>query len=462
MDAMMDLYEAAAGAGGEARGVNVTFKAVSSDTRTIEGGALFVALRGERFDGHEYIGAARARGAVAAMIDRNAFPASGRAPLPLLVVDDTRLGLGRLAAYWRRKFKLPLIAVTGSNGKTTVKEMIACVLAAHAGPGRSFATPGNLNNDIGLPLTLLGLRAAHVCAVVELGMNHPGETAYLAQIAQPTVALVNNAQREHQEFMQNVEAVAREHGAVFSALPLDGVAVINADDTYAGYWRGVCAPRRVLDFGIDQTAAVGGHFELRNFGSDIVLRAPEGEVPVTLHAAGVHNVRNALAAAAAAAAAGVGLAAIARGLAAFKPPQGRLQKCFGANGAIVLDDTYNANPDSVIAAIEVLARAPGRKFLVLGDMGEVGASGTAFHAEIGRHARAGNVDRLFLIGELSAHAAAAFGAGADHYTGIDALLAALTSELQADVTVLVKGSRFMRMERVVRALTGQAQTGTGH
>ena len=378
----------------------------------------------------------------------------GDSPLPLLVVDDTRLGLGRLAAYWRGKFKLPLIAVTGSNGKTTVKEMIAAILAEHAGAARSYATPGNLNNDIGLPLTLLGLRAQHTCAVVELGMNHAGETAYLAGIAQPTVALVNNAQREHQEFMQSVEDVAHEHGAVFSALPADGVAVINADDTYADYWRGVSAPRRVLDFGLDRPAAVGGRYELRDFGSEIVLRAPEGEAPISLQAAGAHNVRNALAAAAAAAAAGVGLAAIARGLAGFHPVQGRLQKKTGKRGAIVLDDTYNANPDSVIAAIDVLARAPGRKFLVLGDMGEVGAHGAAFHAEIGRYARASSIDRLFVLGELCTHAAAAFGEGAQHYGDIDALLAALQPCLAAGVTVLVKGSRFMRMERVVQALTG--------
>mgnify|MGYP001590598455 CR=1 FL=1 len=460
MDAMMDLQEAARGAGGEARGANARFAAVASDTRTIKEGALFVALRGERFDGHEYIAAARARGAVAAMVDRRAPSASSDSPLPLLVVDDTRLGLGRLAAYWRRKFKLPLIAVAGSNGKTTVKEMIASILAEHAGAGRSCATPGNLNNDIGLPLTLLGLRAEHSCAVVELGMNHTGETAYLAGIAQPTVALVNNAQREHQEFMQSVADVALEHGAVFAALPADGVAVINADDTYADYWRGVCAPRRVLDFGLERPAAVGGRFELRDFGSEIVLRAPEGEVPISLHAAGVHNVRNALAAAAAASAAGVGLAAIARGLAGFEPVQGRLQKQTGKRGTIVLDDTYNANPDSVIAAIEVLARAAGTKFLVLGDMGEVGAHGAAFHAEIGRYARAARIDRLYLLGELCTHAAAAFGEGAQHYGDIDALLAALEPGLGAGVTVLIKGSRFMRMERVVQALTG-AQAG-GH
>ncbi len=450
---MMDLREAAEGSGGAASGANVHIAAVSSDTRTIGQGELFVALRGERFDGHEYLAAARARGAVAAMIDRQAPSASGDSPLPLLLVEDTRRGLGRLAAYWRRKFKAPLIVVTGSNGKTTVKEMIASILAEHAGDGRFHATRGNLNNDIGLPLTLLGLRAEHRCAVVELGMNHVGETAYLADLAQPTVALVNNAQREHQEFMRNVEEVAHEHGAVFSALSVDGVAVINADDRYADYWRGVCAPRRVLDFGLERPAAVGGRCALRDFGSEIVLRAPAGDASISLHAAGLHNARNALAAAAAAAAAGVALAAIARGLTRFHPAPGRLETKTSTRGAVVLDDSYNANPDSVIAAIEVLARAPGRKLLVLGDMGEVGAHGADFHAEIGRRARAANIDGLYLLGDLCIHAAAAFGKGAGHYGDIDALLDALEPRLAADVTVLIKGSRFMRMERVVQALT---------
>ena len=459
MEFMMDMQEAAQGAGGEARGENTRFAAVSSDTRTIGEGALFVALRGERFDGHAYLAAAHARGAVAAMVDQGAAGAGADSPLPLLVVDDTRLGLGRLAAYWRGKFALPLIAVTGSNGKTTVKEMIAAILSAHAGAGRAYATPGNFNNDIGLPLTLLGLRARHSCAVVELGMNHAGETAYLAAIARPTVALVNNAQREHQEFLHGVEGVAHEHAAAFSALPADGIAVINADDSYADYWRGVCAPRRVLDFGIERPAAVGGRYALRDFGSEIVLRVAQEETPVSLQAAGVHNVRNALAAAAAATAAGVGLSEIARGLADFRPVQGRLQRTNARNGAVVLDDTYNANPDSVIAAIEVLARAAGRKFLVLGDMGEVGAHGAAFHAEIGRHARALGVDRLYLLGESCAHAAAAFGEGARHFGDIDALLAALEAELARGNTVLVKGSRFMRMERVVQALTGAPEGG---
>ena len=460
MEIMMDMREAAQGTRGMARGANARFSAVSSDTRTLGEGALFVALRGERYDGHEYLEAARARGAVAAMVDERKPGPGGDAPLPLLVVDDTRLGLGRLAAYWRGKFKLPLIAVTGSNGKTTVKEMIAAILAEHAGAGRAYATPGNLNNDIGLPLTLLGLRAQHTCAVMELGMNHAGETAYLARIAQPTVALVNNAQREHQEFMHSVEDVAREHGAVFAALPVEGVAVINADDAYADYWRRVCAERRVVDFGLERPAAIGGRYALRDFGSDIVLRSPQGEAPVSLQAAGVHNVRNALAAAAAATAAGVDLSAIARGLAGFHPVQGRLQRTSGRRGEVVLDDTYNANPDSVIAALEVLARAGGKKFLVLGDMGEVGAHAAAFHAEIGRHAHALGLDGLYLLGESCRHAAAAFGAGARHYADIDALQAELERVLGPGVTVLVKGSRFMRMERVVQALTG-AQSG-GH
>ena len=454
MDAMMNMHEAAQCAGGDLRGANACFTAVSTDTRTIKDGALFVALRGERYDGHEYIAAAHARGAVAAMVERRAPHASGDSPLPLLLVDDTRLGLGRLATYWRGKFTLPLIAVTGSNGKSTVKQMIAAILAEHAGPAHAYATAGNLNNDIGLPLTLLGLRAQHSCAVVELGMNHPGETDYLARIAQPTVALVNNAQREHQEFMRSVEDVAHEHGTVFSALRADGIAVINADDRYADYWRAVSAPRQVLDFGVDRPAAVGGRYELRDFGSEIALRTPQGTAPISLRAAGAHNVRNALAAAAAATAAGVGLAAITRGLASFHPMQGRLQAMPGKRGAIVLDDSYNANPDSVIAAIDVLASVAGRRFLVLGDMGEVGANGAVFHAEIGRYARAANIERVFVLGELCTHAAAAFGAGAQHYGDVDALVAAVEPCLAPGVTVVVKGSRFMRMERVVQALAG--------
>src|SRR5215471_6582908 len=389
MEPMMSLREASAAIGAKARG-DARFLSVSTDTRTISSGALFVALRGERFDGHQFLAAARERGAAAAMVD-DSFKETPQ--LPALVVGDTRVSLGRLAASWRERFDLPLVAVTGSNGKTTVKEMIAAILRAHFGDARVLATEGNLNNDIGLPLTLLRLRESHRAAVIEVGMNHPGETGSLAAIASPTVALVNNAQREHQEFMKDVASVAREHAAVFGALRAGGVAVVNADDEFAGYWRGLLEGRRVRDFGIDRPAQVGGRHALSHFGSRIDLRAPEGATAVDLHASGRHNVLNACAAAACALAAGASLDAVARGLAAFRPVSGRMQRLAARSGASLIDDSYNANPDSVRAAIEVLAGEAGTKFLLLGDMGEVGERGPEFHDEIGRYARERGVDR---------------------------------------------------------------------
>jgi UDP-N-acetylmuramoyl-tripeptide--D-alanyl-D-alanine ligase len=452
---MMSLSEAAASIGARARGADVRFDSVSTDSRTLARGSLFVALRGERFDGHRFIGTAAQRGAAAAMVQEDAGAGTREPGLPLLVVDDTRRALGRLAANWRGRFEIPLVAVTGSNGKTTVKEMIAAVLRAHHGESKTLATEGNLNNDIGLPLTLLGLRAAHRAAVVELGMNHPGETAYLAGIASPTVALVNNAQREHQEFLKGVAEVAREHGAAFAALRPDGVAVINADDEFAGYWRGLLAGRRVRDFGLDRPAQVSGRHAFTDFGSEIELRAPEGRIGIELHADGRHNVMNALAAASAALAAGAAPDAVARGLAAFRPPKGRLRRLSAASGAGVIDDSYNANPDSVRAAIDVLAEAAGAKVLALGDMGEVGERGAEFHEEAGRYAKQRGIDRLYATGELSRAAATAFGGGALHFDSAEALIAALRGELRPGATVLVKGSRFMRMERVVAALVGE-------
>lgn len=448
----MSLDEAALAIGGRVHGAPVRFSSVSTDSRAIEAGALFIALRGERFDGHDFIDAARGRGAAAAMVAEDAgsrIPDSG---LPLLLVDDTKLGLGRLAARWRSRFSLPLIAVAGSNGKTTVKEMIAAVLRTHYGAEATLATQGNLNNDIGLPLTLLRLRDTHRAAVIEVGMNHPGETAYLAGIAGPTVALVNNAQREHQEFMNDVEEVAREHGALFTALGEDGVAVINADDAHADYWRGLVRPGQVRDFGIGSGAVVTGRYALSGFGSDIVLSAPEGSVALRLQVAGLHNVRNAVAAAAAATAAGASLAAVAQGLSDFTAVKGRLQIKQGRNGAVIIDDTYNANPDSVRAAIEVLREIPGRRILVLGDMGEVGEQGTAFHREIGRYAAESGIDELLAIGDLAAHAFAEFAEGGIWYAQLDGLLDDLKEKALAGTTILVKGSRFMRMERVVAAL----------
>ena len=455
----MSLREASAAIGAKVLGGDARFASVSTDSRTLARGALFVALRGERLDGHRFLEAARDRGAAAAMVDEESGSTAESARLPVLVVGDTRVSLGRLAAKWRERFDIPLVAVTGSNGKTTVKEMIAAILRAHFGDARVLATEGNLNNDIGLPLTVLGLRESHRAAVIEVGMNHPGETATLAAIASPTVALINNAQREHQEFMKDVAAVAREHAAVFGALRPGGVAVINADDDCAGYWRGLLAGRRVRDFGIDRPAQVGGGHEFSHFGSRIELRAPEGATLVELHASGRHNVLNACAAAACALAAGASLDAVARGLATFRPVSGRMQRLTSRSGASLIDDSYNANPDSVRAAIDVLAAEPGTKYLLLGDMGEVGERGVEFHREIGRYASERGVDRLYATGELCRAAVAAFGEGARHFAGVEELIAAARGEIVAHTAALVKGSRFMRMERVVQALAADPPKG---
>ena len=447
----MNLSEASAAVGAKAQG-EARFVSVSTDSRTLARGALFVALRGERFDGHHFLDAASERGAAAAMVDEASKATAETARLPLLVVGDTRLALGRLAGQWRARFDIPLIAVTGSNGKTTVKEMIGAILRAHIGEAAVLATEGNLNNDVGLPLTLLRLRDGHRAAVIELGMNHPGETASLAMITSPTVALVNNAQREHQEFMKNVAEVAREHAAVFDALRPGGVAVINADDEFAGYWRERLGGKAVLDFGIDRPAQVSARGAPADFGSRIELRSPEGETEFDLHASGRHNMANACAAAASAIAAGASLDAVARGLAAFRPVGGRTQRLAAHSGASLIDDSYNANPDSVRAAIDVLAAQRGTKFLLLGDMGEVGERGAEFHREIGRYARERGIDRLYATGELCRAAVEAFGKGARHFAAVEALVAAAKEEVTSNTVALVKGSRFMRMERVVQAL----------
>jgi len=455
----MSLREAATAIGARAIGEDVRFDSVSTDSRTLQRGALFVALSGERFDGHRFIGAAKERGAAAAIVQE---PAASRGELPFLVVESSRFALGRLAAHWRGRFDIPLVAVAGSNGKTTVKEMIAAILRAHFGEPHTLANEGNLNNDIGLPLTLLRLRRNHRAAVVELGVNHPGETATLAAVASPTVALINNAQREHQEFMKGVAEVAREHGAVFAAMRPEGTGVINADDEFSGYWRGLLAGRRIRDFGLEKPAQVGGRHRFTHFGSEIDLRTPQGATRVELHVDGRHNVLNALAAAACALAAGASLEAVARGLAAFRPVGGRMQRRTASSGTKLIDDSYNANPDSVRAAIDVLAAESGAKVLLLGDMGEVGERGAEFHLEIGHYARERGIDRLLAVGELSSACVAAFGEGARHFATVEALISAAQAELRPSTTMLVKGSRFMRMERVVEALAGEPSSPGGH
>jgi len=446
----MRLAEAAAALGGRASGADALFTGVSTDSRSIKEGDLFVALRGERFDGHDFLKPVAAAKAAAAMLDRKY---SGEYPMPALVVDDTRRSLGDLARYWRARFAPALVAVTGSNGKTTVKEMLAAILMKHAGETAVLATRGNLNNDIGLPLTLLGLRHAHRWCAIELGMNHKGEIAYLAGIARPTVALVNNAQREHLEFMRSVEEVAAENASVYDALGDDGVAVINADDPHAALFRSRAGKRRTVDFGLGG-GAVTGRYRLERLSSEIRLQTPAGAADATLAIPGLHNVRNALAAAACAFAVGIEVKTIAQGLSAFRPYTGRLQVKKAASGATVIDDSYNANPDSVRAAIDVLASCPSPTALVLGDMGEVGEHGVEFHREVGAYARTQGVSQLLALGDATRHAVEAFGAGAQRFDTVDELVSNLKSN-----TVLVKGSRFMKMERVVAALTGTPEGG---
>ncbi|MCK9284782.1 MAG: UDP-N-acetylmuramoyl-tripeptide--D-alanyl-D-alanine ligase [Rhodocyclaceae bacterium] len=449
---MMTLVEAALATGGTPSDGAIGFTAVATDSRSIRPGELFIALDGERFDGHDFVADVLGRGAAAAMVSR-AWAATCGKDLPLLAVDDTRLALGHLAAHWRDKFDIPLIGITGSNGKTTVKEMCAAILRDHCGDEAVLATAGNLNNDIGLPMTLLGLRAGHRAAVIEMGMNHPGEIAYLTRLASPTVALVNNAQRAHLEGLGSLVAVARAKGEIFEGLPAEGIAVINVDDPYAPLWRELAAGRRILGFGLNAAAEVGATVDPGFFSSHIHLATPSGHTDFDLPVPGMHNASNALAAAAACLAADIPLSAVARGLTAYAGVKGRLQRAPGLHGALVIDDSYNANPDSMRAAVDVLAALPGRRILVIGDMGEVGAAGGQFHDELGGYAKSMGVDRLYCLGELSVAAAHNFGEGGVHFTRLDELVRALRAEMDETATVLVKGSRFMRMERVVEAVT---------
>ena len=443
-------------------GPSANIDRVHTDSRTLQAGDLFVALRGERFDGNQYMAQAKAQGAVAVLCEASGAAQADALGLPALVVPDARQALGQLAAGWRAQFDLPLIAVTGSNGKTTVTQMIASILRAHAGLD-ALSTQGNFNNDIGVPLTLLNLRAHHRIAVVELGMNHPGEIAGLARMAQPSVALVNNAQREHQEFMRTVEAVARENGAVLQALPDSGVAVFPADEAHTALWQALSLARAQKTFALTAgDAQVSAAVVLWQAGAwHFNLKSAEGTAPIRLHIAGRHNVKNALAASACALAAGVPLVAVAQGLQAFEPVKGRsraLQVAAAHGDITVVDDTYNANPDSVRAAIDVLAELPGPRLLVLGDMGEVGQQGPDFHAEVGAYAAQRGLEALMTLGDLCRHSAQAFGQ-AQHFQDMDSLLLAVTAQAVGFPSVLVKGSRAMRMERVVQALQTLAAAG---
>ena len=449
----MTLGEAGAVLGaslGDARDADVRFRGVSTDSRRDCAGALFFALRGPNFDGHDHVESAARSGAVAAVTER-----PGADGTPRLVVPDVRLALGRLASTWRGRFDIPFVAVTGSNGKTTVKEMVASILGRRH---RTLSTAGNLNTDIGLAATLFGLDAGHRRAVVEMGANHPGEIAELAGLCKPRVGVVTQCAPAHLEGFGDVAGVARAKGELFDSLPSGGTGVVNADDHYAKFWTRQLGCRRVLRFGLDSPADVGARWTPREHGgSRIALVTPAGEASFELGLPGRHNVMNTLAAAAASLALGEPLDEIAAGLEAMRPVPGRLCPRSLAGGSLLLDDTYNANPGSLRAALDVLAARDGECWLVLGDMAELGDEERALHREAGRLARERGVQRLYGVGRLAAEAVEAFGPGGRHHPSHHALVSDLRADLEssAPVTALVKGSRSMGMESVVQALSGQ-------
>jgi len=440
------LVEAAGWTEGRLRGADAAYSGVGTDSRAISPGSLYVALRGERFDAHDFLPQVMAAGAAGAVVSRGA-----ELPLPQIEVEDTRLALGRLAAAWRAKLGVQVIAVTGSNGKTTVKEMLAAILGAQ---GPVLATRGNLNNDIGVPLTLLGLGFEHRSAIVEMGCSAPGEIAYLTAIVRPAVAVINNAGPAHLDGFGTVAAVARGKGEILQGLAESGVAVFNGDDPYASLWRSLAGARRSLSFGLGASCEVRGEL-LQGPGNRFSVHAGADSVQVDLPLPGRHNVMNALAAAAAAWAAGLSLEAVSAGLARVAGVPGRLQLRPGLGGSQLIDDSYNANPVSLRAAMQTLAGLGGRGWLVLGDMAELGEDAIALHAQAGLEACRLGLERLYALGPMSAEAAQAFDGGVRRYAELEPLVASLRDDLQragAGVHVLVKGSRSARMERVVSVL----------
>jgi UDP-N-acetylmuramoyl-tripeptide--D-alanyl-D-alanine ligase len=438
------LSTAARWLGAKQIGHDVHFNGVCSDSRSIVAGSLFIALRGPNHDGHHHVAAAAEAGAVAALVEH---PVD--CVIPQLIVDDSRIALGRLAAAWRQELATPLVAVTGSNGKTTVKEMCAAILSQ---AGNTLATRGNLNNDIGLPLTLLRLQREQQYGVIEMGANHPGEIAYLTNITRPQVAILNNAAAAHLEGFGTLEGVARAKGEIFAGLAENGVAIINADDPFAPLWRELAADRQVLTFGLAQAADVTARWQGDVYGSRLEVTTPVSEFQLDIALPGRHNVMNALAAIAAVTALNIDSHQIIDGLESLQAVGGRRQARRGLNCAPLIDDSYNANPASMRAGILVLAGCSGQRYLALGDMGELGEGTAELHRQVGSEAREAGIERLYATGSLSRGAVEAFGENGHFFEQQQHLIAALLPQMKGDVTVLVKGSRSSRMERVVEAL----------
>lgn len=440
-------------------GNDCAFNSVSTDSRTLQPGALFVALSGPSFDGHDFVAAAAERGAAAAIVER---PLA--AQVAQIVTPDPLAALSAFASEWRRQFHIPLIGVTGSNGKTTTKELLGSILSRQ---GKTLVTRGNLNNHIGVPLMLLELKAEHRYAVIEMGANHIGEIAHLAGLVEPTVGIVTNAGAAHLEGFGSLAGVAQGKGEMFRALPPEGVAIVNADDTFAAQWRDSSTAERVLTFGFEQPADFMAHkvrtqSSAGGFRTEFELVTPYGSRPATLALGGLHNLRNALGAAAAACAVGIEIDQIVAGLAAMKSVAGRLELKPALNGAFLVDDSYNANPGSLKAGIDTFRTFGGVRWLVLGEMRELGASADELHAEVGRYARQAGIERLLAVGEGSRFAVEAFGPGGQWFASVDALVAEASKSLTSGIAVLIKGSRANRLERVAAALAlhkGEASDG---
>ncbi len=423
-------------------GNDVAINGVNTDSRQIVPGQMFIALKGPNFDGHDFVQQAASLGATVCMVEHR------NEDVNCIVVDDTRLALGRLAAAWRSRLAIPVIGVTGSNGKTTVKEMLAGILSQQ---GIVLATRGNLNNDIGMPLTLLEMDAQHDYAVIEMGANHPGEIAYLTRVAHPDVALITNAGMAHLEGFGSLQGVAQAKGEIYQGLGTNGIAVINNDDQFSGYWKQLNQDRNVITFGMMSGATVSATSEVKVGVQQLTISSPAGVIEVNLKLLGRHNVMNALAAVSAAIAIQIPIDAIRTGLENLVPVKGRLELKTGLNGSRIIDDTYNANPTSLNAALDVLAEFPGKHYLALGDMGELGGQSASLHRTAGLQAKDKGVDRLYTFGSLSRHAAEKFGDQTYCFSDQREMIEKIKNDLAQDVTLLVKGSRLMQMERVVTA-----------
>jgi UDP-N-acetylmuramoyl-tripeptide--D-alanyl-D-alanine ligase len=444
----MRLSQAAETLQGKFTGKDVSFIGCSTDTRTIRRENLFIALRGINFDGHSYISSAKDNGACAAMVENH----SSVEMLPLLVINDAIQAMGLLAENWRDRFKLPVVAITGSNGKTTVKEMVASILGLNASV---LSTQGNLNNNIGVPLTLFKLGSEHQYAVIEMGANHAGEIKWLSQIAKPNIALITQCAPAHLEGFKTVDGVASAKAEIYSGLCENGIAIINADDKYSKYWKDVASKYKQISFGIENKADITASeisFDVTNGRTSFVINFPEKIISTSIPLSGVHNVQNSIAAAACCIAAGIPVLDIIKGLENIEPISGRMQLITTKNGIRILNDTYNANPASLNAGLQVLSNYIGIRWLILGDMRELGKNSAEYHRQAGENAREFGVQRLYALGDLSQYALEGFGNGAFHFSNAEDLISAVKQNISSEITIMVKGSRSMGMEKIVTSL----------